>query len=142
MKTIDLIHIFHKYDIEVAEEEAVVLHVIHALYTVLNEKCPERMAKDEKIILLEVKPELLQWFDEDVDIENFIGYCFSLYDQTLEISKDGIVMYDKMYSIRTDGSDEQIILCFNGGTLKRMFEDLPSYDMPDKLFELIQNSII
>lgn len=100
------------------------------------------MAKDEKSILLEIQPDLLGLFDKDVDIETFIGHCFSLYDQTLEISKDGIVMYDKMYSIRTDGSDEQIILCFNGGTLRRMFEDLPPYAMGNSLAGLIQNSIM
>lgn len=142
MEKLNLIDIFHKYGIEVAEDESVVLNVIHALYTFLKDKAPERLAKDEKSILLEIQPDLLGLFDKDVDIETFIGYCFSLYDQTLEISKDGIVMYDKMYSIRTDGSDEQIILCFNGGTLRRMFEDLPPYAMDNSLSGLIQNSII
>lgn len=142
MEKLNLIDIFHKYGIEVAEDESVVLNVIHALYTFLKDKAPERLAKDEKSILLEIQPDLLGLFDKDVDIETFIGHCFSLYDQTLEISKYGIVMYDKMYSIRTDGSDEQIILCFNGGTLRRMFEDLPPYAMDNSLAELIQNSII
>lgn len=142
MNDLNLIDIFKKYDIEANEEEIVVLNVIHALYTTIKNSVPELLSKNEKSILLEVKPELLHKFGEDGDIEQFISCCFSLYDQTLAISKDGIVMYDKMYSIRTDGSNEQIILCFNGGTLKRMFEDLPPYEMDDSLMQMIQISII
>lgn len=141
MDNLNLIDIFQKYDIEVNDDEAVVLNVMHALYTAIQNRVPELLTKYEKSILLEVKPELLSKFSESDDIELFIAYCFSLYDQTLAISKDGITMYDKMYSIRTDGSDEQIILCFNAGTLKRMFEDLPPYAMDDLTMQMIQISI-
>lgn len=115
---------FAKYDIQIHPEEKVVLDVMQALYIFLKIHRPESFLKQEKMVKLDVDPSLLARFDSNLPMDEFIGCCFSLCSQTLSINRQGSIIYDKLFSLRTDGTDEHIILCFNVSTLVAVMDGL------------------
>lgn len=131
-----------KYDIRIHPEEKVVLDVMQTLYIFLKIHRPESFLKQEKIIMLDVDSSLLSLFDDSLPMDEFIGYCFSLCNQTLSINRQGSIIYDKLFSLRTDGTDEHIILCFNVSTLVAVMDGLEPCGLTADLESALSSAVV